>query len=92
MDRRAARAFAGPPIAGTQRHSWAHHCFPGNTIVFTGTLQGGVRRFVLRGASDSILNDHFLFCSEFARGFPAAALGALDYSTDFSIPAYAAGL
>src|SRR5271157_2747074 len=52
--------------------------------------QWGVRRFVFCGAPGS--NDHFLFRSERVRGFTAPTLGASGYSTDFSMPAYAAGL
>ena len=71
----------------------------GHTTGFMGTplfswehFRGSVRRFVPHGAPGSIRNDHFLFCSKCVRGFTAAALGVLGYLTDFSMPAYAAGL
>jgi hypothetical protein len=64
----------------------------GHIAAFMGTPPWGARRFAFHGAAGSIHNEHFLFCSECARGFAAPALGALGYSTDFSMPADAAGL
>jgi hypothetical protein len=52
----------------------------------------GVRRFVFSGAPGFIDNHHFLSCSGGTRVFTTPAFGALSHSTDFSMPAYAAGL
>jgi len=97
------REFERGPLARKPLHvfiiRWMTYCLgqgwtnapPGLLPVFASRApSGGVPRDVFCGVPGFILNDHFLSCSERLRGFTAPALGALAYSTDFSMPAYAA--
>ncbi len=61
-------------------------------VSFMETPQWGAGGSVFRDAADPIHNDQFLFCSRWAPGFMPRFLGALGFSTYFSMPAYAAGL